>query len=187
MRVTGGMVKGRRLASIQGQDIRPTSDKVREAIFNLIGQDVSETKVLDLFAGTGSLGIEALSRGAQRALFIDNSEKAVRLIRENLDRCGLGGRGFVVRKDLNKGLPWGSPLLREKMDLVFMDPPYRKGMITPLLEALLDRQVLSPLPVVVAETSKTESLPHRVGKLRLVKERRYGDTRIHIFTGGDEA
>jgi 16S rRNA (guanine966-N2)-methyltransferase len=180
------MVKGRRLASVQGQDIRPTSDKVREAIFNLLGQDVSDTKVLDLFAGTGSLGIEALSRGAQWVLFIDSCDRAVRLIRENLDRCGLGGRGHVVKKDLNKGLPWGSPLLKEKIDLVFMDPPYRKGMITPLLEVLSDRQVLSPLAIVVAETSKTEWLPNPLGKLRLVKERRYGDTRIHIFKAGDE-
>jgi 16S rRNA (guanine966-N2)-methyltransferase len=180
------MIKGRRLASLKGHDIRPTSDRVREAIFDLIGQDVSETKVLDLFAGTGSLGIEALSRGAQWGLFIDSSERAVRLIRENLDRCGLGGRGFVVKKDLSKGLPWGNTLLKEKMDLVFMDPPYRKGMIEPLLEVLSDRQVLSPLVIVVAETSKTEWLPHRVGKLRGVKERRYGDTRIHIFKGGEE-
>jgi 16S rRNA (guanine966-N2)-methyltransferase len=180
------MVKGRRLASVQGQDIRPTSDKVREAIFSLLGQDVSDTKVLDLFAGTGSLGIEALSRGAQRVLFIDSSDRAVRLIMENLDRCGLRGRGFVVKKDLSKGLPWGSPLLKEKIDLVFMDPPYRKGMITPLLEALSDRQVLSPLAIVVAETSKTEWLPNPLRKLRLVKERRYGDTRIHIFKAGDE-
>jgi 16S rRNA (guanine966-N2)-methyltransferase len=187
MRVTGGKVKGRRLASVQGQDIRPTSDKVREAILNLIGQDVSETKVLDLFAGTGSLGIEALSRGAQWVLFIDSSDRAVRLIRENLDRCGLGDQGFVVKKDLNKGLPWGSPLLKEKIDLIFMDPPYRTGMITPLLEVLSHRQVLSPPAIVVAETSKTERLPHRVGELRLVRERRYGDTRIHIFKGGDEA
>jgi 16S rRNA (guanine966-N2)-methyltransferase len=181
MRVTGGMVRGRRLASVQGQDIRPTSDKVREAIFSLLGQDVSDTKVLDLFAGTGSLGIEALSRGAQWVLFIDSSQRAVRLIRQNLERCGLSGRGFILKKDLNKGLPWRNPLLKEKMDLVFMDPPYRKGMIAPLLEALSERQVLSSLSVVVAETSKTERLPHHVGELRLVKERRYGDTRIHIF------
>jgi 16S rRNA (guanine966-N2)-methyltransferase len=175
------MAKGRRLASMKGLDIRPTSDLVREAIFNLIGQDVSGARVLDLFAGTGSLGIEALSRGAQWVLFIDCSEKALRLIRQNLERCGLGGRGVVVKKDLNKGLPWRNPLLREEMDLVFMDPPYRKGMIAPLLEALSERQVLSSLPLVVAETSKRESLPDRVGELRLVEERRYGDTRIHIF------
>jgi 16S rRNA (guanine(966)-N(2))-methyltransferase RsmD len=175
------MVKGRLLASVQGLDIRPTSDMVREAIFDLIGQDVSGLKGVDLFAGTGSLGIEALSRGARWVLFVDRSQKALRLIRQNLKRCGLGGRGFITKKDLNEGLPWRNPLLKEKIDLALIDPPYGKGMIAPLLALLSDRQVLSTQSIVVAETSKAESLPHHVGQLQLLKQRRYGDTRIHVF------
>jgi 16S rRNA (guanine966-N2)-methyltransferase len=187
MRVTGGRVKGRRLASLKGFEIRPTSDLVREAIFNLIGQDVSGAKVLDLFAGTGSLGIEALSRGAQWAFFIDSSQRSVSLIKQNLERCGLDERGFILKKDLNKGLPWPNALLKEKIDLAFMDPPYRKGMVSSLLEELSNREILSSHAIVVAETSKTESLPHQVGKLRLVKHRTYGETKVNILKCEDDA
>ena len=109
MRITGGQAKGRLLASLKGWNIRPTSDRVREAVFSLIGQDVTDFKVLDLFAGTGCLGIEALSRGASRALFIDNSIQSIKLIKKNLARCGYESLGFVWKKDLSKGLPRKHP------------------------------------------------------------------------------
>ncbi|MBW2217733.1 MAG: RsmD family RNA methyltransferase, partial [Deltaproteobacteria bacterium] len=102
MRITGGQVKGRIIASPKGMNIRPTSDRVREAIFNLIGQDLSGLKVLDLFAGTGSLGLESLSRGTQHAVFIDNSQQALKLIRKNLVTCGFENSGTVLRRDLKK-------------------------------------------------------------------------------------
>jgi 16S rRNA (guanine966-N2)-methyltransferase len=95
MRITGGRLRGRRLASFKGLDIRPTSDLVRGAVFDLLGHDLPEAKVLDLFAGTGSLGIEALSRGAAWALFIDHSPKAMDLISKNLKQCGLEAQGFA--------------------------------------------------------------------------------------------
>jgi 16S rRNA (guanine966-N2)-methyltransferase len=181
MRITGGQAKGRVLASLKGWNIRPTSDRVREAIFNLIGQDVTGFKILDLFAGTGSLGIEALSRGASRVLFIDNSLQSIKLIKKNLARSGYEPLGFVWKKDLTKGLPLRHPMLKEKFDLIFVDPPYEKEMIPPLLGELSGRDLLGSPAIAVAESFKTEMLPEVLGKLQMVKSRIYGETKISIY------
>ena len=181
MRITGGQAKGRVLASLKGWNIRPTSDRVREAIFNLIGQDVTGFKVLDLFAGSGSLGIEALSRGASRALFIDNSVQSIKLIKKNLARSGYEPLGFVRKKDLSKGLPVKHPLFKEKFDLIFVDPPYEKEMIPPLLGEVSERKLLSSQAIAVAESFKTETLPEVLGELQMVKSRIYGETKISLY------
>ena len=185
MRITGGRVRGRRLTSLKGLDIRPTSDRVREAIFNLIGQDVTGLRVLDLFAGTGSLGIEALSRGAVWALFLDNSLQSVKLIRKNLRLCNFESLGSIFRIDLIRGLPWRSPLMKRRFELVFFDPPYGKRFIPPLLTELADREILASPSVVVAESSKAETLPTAIGELHLVNTKTYGETKIHIYHYGD--
>lgn len=183
VRITGGQMKGRRLASLKGQRIRPSTDLIRQAIFNLIGQDMAEIKVLDLFAGTGSLGIEAISRGAGRALFVDNAAQSVTLIKENLKRCGCEDRGFVLRRDLRKGLPLES--MGEPFDLVFIDPPYGKFMVPQLLEELGKGEVLGPAPLVVAEAAKRDVLPAAAGRLKLVKTRIHGETKLAIYAYGD--
>jgi 16S rRNA (guanine966-N2)-methyltransferase len=185
MRITGGQGKGRLLASLRGWNIRPTSDRVREAVFNLIGQNVSGFTVLDLFAGTGCLGIEALSRGAARALFIDNSIQSIKLIKKNLALCGYESLGFVLKGDLSKGLPRKHPLLKEKFDLIFLDPPYEKSMIPPLLGELTDRDILASPSIAVAESFKTETLPEVLGRLQMVSFRTYGETKISIYHIGE--
>ncbi len=181
MRITGGKSKGRLLATLKGMDIRPTTDRVREAIFNILGQDLSGLKVLDFFAGTGSLGIEALSRGSQHTVFIDNSQNSIKIIRKNLVLCGYQNFGTVLRRDLKKGLPLGHPVLQQSFDLIFLDPPYRKDLITPLLEKVSIAGILSNESRVVAELSKTEKLPHTIGNLEIADNRIYGDTRINIY------
>ena len=181
MRITGGQAKGRRLAAFKGLDIRPTSDMVRKAIFDLIGQDLAGLKVLDLFAGTGSLGIEALSRGASRAVFADQSQKSIDLIQRNLKICGLEGEGIVWKGNLVQRFP-GKRLLGEKgVDLVFIDPPYEKGLVTLIISGISQKGILAPCALIVAETRKTETLPAEVEKLHLAKSKRYGETRIHIL------
>jgi 16S rRNA (guanine966-N2)-methyltransferase len=185
MRITGGQVKGRLLASLKGLNIRPSSDRVKEAIFNLIGQDITGAKVLDLFAGTGSLGIEALSRGALRTLFIDNSQQSIKLIKKNLTLCGYESSGFVLKRDLTRGLPRRYPQMKKKFDLIFIDPPYRKNFILPILKELSDRKSLISPSVVIAETSRIDNLPAVLGKLELVKIRIYGETKINIYHYGD--
>lgn len=179
MRITGGELRGRHLSSFRGSRIRPTSDKVREAIFNLLGQETEGFRVLDLFAGTGALGLEALSRGAREAVFVDNSPEALKLIRRNLALCGYEARGALLKKDLTRGLP--ADLGRGGIDLVFADPPYRKGYLLPLLSRLSSCPLLSPHATIVAEAGREEQLAEG-GGLSLVKTRIYGDTKICIYS-----
>ena len=181
MRITGGQAKGRRLAAFRGLDIRPTSDMVRKAIFDLIGQDLEGLTALDLFAGTGSLGIEALSRGASVAVFADNSKKSIDLIQRNLKICGLEGKGILWKGDLAQRFPERSLLGGKAVDLVFIDPPYEKGLVSLIIAGLSQKGILAPFALVVAEMRKTEALPVEVERLHLAKSKKYGETRIHIF------
>ncbi len=185
MKVTGGMSKGRLLASIKGLNIRPTSGKVREAIFNLLGQDITGLKVLDLFAGTGSLGIEALSRGALCALFIDNSYLSIKTIKKNLRLCGFVSSGAVLKRDIMRGLPFEHRFFQKDIDLVFIDPPYGKDYIPPILKRISEGEILASSAIVVAESLKDNKLPVRMGKLCLFDTRIYGETKIDMYNRED--
>jgi 16S rRNA (guanine966-N2)-methyltransferase len=185
MKVTGGMSKGRLLASIKGLDIRPTSGKVREAIFNLLGQDMTGLKVLDLFAGTGGLGIEALSRGALSALFIDNSYLSIKTIKKNLRACGFEDSGIVLQRDIMRGQPFKHRFFQKGTDIVFIDPPYRRDYIPPVLKRLSDAEILATSAIVVTESLKDDNLPDRAGKLRLFDTRIYGETKIDMYSRED--
>ena len=143
MRITGGEKRGRRLASFKGSRIRPTSDRVREAIFNLLGQQMRGYRVLDLFAGTGALGIEAISRGARDAVFVDHSPEALQLIRKNLSLCGYEGRARLLRRDLSKGLR-GDLLGEGWVRAGLRRPPLRERVTPPL--AAWDLRPGDPLP-----------------------------------------
>lgn len=186
MRITGGKWKGRRLAALKGLDIRPSSDLIRQVIFNLIGQDMAGFRVLDLFAGTGSLGIEALSRGAGWVAFVDHARRSIGLIEKNLRLCDCRDCGIVLQRDLLRGLPPKSMGLEGPFDVVFMDPPYGKRMIPPLLEELCRREVLAPSPLVVAEALKADDLPRAAGRLQLAKSRVHGKTKIAIYSSGED-
>jgi 16S rRNA (guanine(966)-N(2))-methyltransferase RsmD len=181
MRVTGGTLRGRHLVSIKGLRIRPSADRVKEAIFNLIGQDLAGASVLDLFAGTGALGVEALSRGASSVLFVDKAEQAVRSIKKNLKQLGYEGAGAVLKRDLSKGLPSKHPFIQGGIDVTFLDPPYRSGLIPALLRELCDKRLLRSHSVVVAESSRDETMPEHTEGLTVVKTRSYGETKVTIF------
>ncbi|HEN21107.1 MAG TPA: 16S rRNA (guanine(966)-N(2))-methyltransferase RsmD, partial [Desulfobacteraceae bacterium] len=177
--------KGRLLASFKGLDIRPTPDRVREAVFNIIGQDLSGFYVLDLFAGTGSLGIEALSRGAGQSVFIDMSQQAIRIVKKNLALCMFKDSGTVFRFDLRRGIPTVKYLGRDLFDLIFLDPPYGRDLLDVLLEDVSSKGVLSSGSWVVAESSKNEVLPVSFGTISMLDTRTYGDTRITIYKNRD--
>ncbi|MBW2096282.1 MAG: 16S rRNA (guanine(966)-N(2))-methyltransferase RsmD [Deltaproteobacteria bacterium] len=182
MRITGGKVKGRHLATVKGLSIRPTSDRVREAIFDLIGQHWEGKRVLDLFAGTGSLGLEALSRGASEALFVDHSPYALKLLKKNIERCGFACCSTVMRRDLRKTFPGKNLFGKDFFHLLFMDPPYRKNLIPKVMGDLAVSSLLSPGALLVAECSKTEHPPSPIDPFVLHDTRTYGDTRITIYT-----
>jgi len=130
IRVIGGDLKGRRLHTIRGQSIRPTADRIKESIFNILGVRVKEARILDLFAGTGALGIEALSRGAAAAVFIDSDQKATQVIKANLKLGNLENRSKCIRWDATKNLNCLATL-SPAFDLVLMDPPYNQNQVNP--------------------------------------------------------
>jgi len=181
VRITGGTAKGRHLFTAKGMNIRPTSDKVREAIFNIIGQELSGLFVLDLFAGTGSLGIESLSRKAACVTFVDKSPSAINLIKKNLALCCYENNSYVIKRDLRKGMGQISFPLKNSFDLVFVDPPYRKKLIPPLLTEISSVLCLSDNAQIIAESSRNEDLPSLAGCLKKTDTRIYGDTQVCFY------
>ncbi len=182
MRITGGNAKGRILFSPKGMTIRPTTDQIRETIFNIIGQDLESQVVLDLFSGTGSFGIECLSRLASYAVFVDTAPQALNLLEKNLTLCGLREKALVIKQNLEKGLPLKKSGFRQKYDIIFLDPPYEKKLLPPILHQISSMDMLLKTSYVIAETSKHENLPSMAGPLALSDIRTYGDTKINIYT-----
>lgn len=180
MRVISGSLKGRKLASVRGAAIRPTADRVREALFNILGSRPHEANVLDLFAGTGALGIEALSRGARQALFLDHAAAAVKLLRKNIEMCRLETRCHVVQWNIAKNLHVLASY-PQVFDLVFMDPPYDRGMIMPALLHLVESGSLAPEALIVAEHAPCERIEPLPGHLAFGDRRRYGQTQLTFF------
>jgi 16S rRNA (guanine966-N2)-methyltransferase len=178
MRVVGGRLRGRNLAAPKSQAIRPTSDRLRESLFNVLahayGDPVSGARVLDLYAGTGALGIEAISRGAGFALFIDDGAEARALIRQNVDALGLGQVTRVFRRDATKLGP-AHPV--EPFGLVFLDPPYRKDLAAPTLASLREGGWLTPEALVVVEEAADAELAAPEGFQEL-ERRTYDDTAV---------
>jgi 16S rRNA (guanine966-N2)-methyltransferase len=183
MRITGGTVKGYQLAKVKGLSLRPTADRVRSSIFNALGQTLADLAVLDLFAGSGSLGIESISRGAKRALFVDNSRGAVVLIRKNLSICGFEELSKVIREELPKGLTAIKNLRCGQFDLIFIDPPYGKGLIEPTITKLLENNLLAPNGTIVAESATwaKDTLPFEISNVRLEQRRIYGSTTVSFY------
>lgn len=180
MRIIAGSLKGRKLAPFKGTGIRPTSDRLRESLFSILSNRVQGAVVLDLFAGTGALGIEALSRGAQTACFIDNDPNALALVRRNIESCGLTEQVSVIKWNIVKNLN----CLRSfpaRFDLVFMDPPYRQHAISPTLIHLCQSGRLRQKTCLVVEHSLSEQLPPILPPLYLRDQRKYGKTLVSFL------
>ncbi|MFC1944805.1 16S rRNA (guanine(966)-N(2))-methyltransferase RsmD [Chloroflexota bacterium] len=181
MRVIAGKAKGLGLSSPKGLSTRPTSGLVRGAIFSMLECSAEDwSAILDLYAGTGALGIEALSRGAGRADFVDKSPRCCAIIKENLEHTRLAGQAAVYCLPVKKALP----LLDEKYGIVFMDPPYQDPSIPALLEELTSSQLIGPGATIVVERWRRVGLGDIYGSFRLVKELHHGDTCISVYQFG---
>ena len=180
MRVIAGLHRGRRLLGPRGQAIRPTSDRVKEALFSILGERTTGARVLDLYAGTGSIGIEALSRGAAHVTFVEADREALRLVHSNLQQCGLEESANIcacqVSQFFRRGTQWSGPY-----DIVFCDPPYQ---LTPELIGLAEEWNagwLADGAVLILEHGRKADIPQILGPLSLVKRYDYGDTALTRF------
>lgn len=180
MRVVSGKHKGIALKAVPGTSTRPTTDKVKESIFNIIGPYFTGGTGLDLFAGSGGLGIEALSRGAEKMVFVDRDGKAIATIKDNLQTCGLLEQAEVYRNDADRAL---KALIKREIsfEYIFLDPPYKKQQLELLLEKIDKENLLAKNGVIVCEHSKEVGLPKQVGRLQQVKFENYGIISISIF------
>ena len=175
MRVITGTARGRKLREPKDQSVRPTTDMVKEAIFSIVQFDVPGRRVLDLFAGTGQLGIEALSRGARECVFVDNSPASLALVRKNLEICGM--QGTVVRSDALAFLKRAG-----KFDLVFVDPPYRAGLYGDVLEALFSFDILHEGGIILVESMRGESMPDAPPPYAKGRTYSYGRISLTMYT-----
>ena len=183
MRVITGSARGRRLKELEGMETRPTTDRVKEGLFNVLQFDIEGRRVLDLFAGTGQLGVECLSRGAASAVFVDKRPDAVKLIRENLKLCDLTDRARVVAGDSMEFLK----SVREKFDLVLLDPPYQAELLEAAIAHIARHDLLTPPGMMAAEHPADKTLPALSAPYRMGRTYRYGKIAVTIYHRDGEA
>lgn len=190
MRIISGYARGRKLFTPGNTNIiRPTTDRAREALFSIIGHKVVDAQVLDLYAGTGALGLESLSRGARQVVFIDKHNKSIELIKKNCALCFPSSektetfKAIIIKHDLNRGLNLQShqSLKSLSFDIVFLDPPYEKGLAQNTLSLLADSPSINSETLIIAEESSGQTLANVIGRLTLIDQRRYGDTGFWFY------
>ena len=180
MRVITGTARGRRLHEPEGMATRPTTDNVKESMFNLIQFDIEGRRVLDLFAGTGQLGIEALSRGAAHCTFVDKGREPIAVIRENLKKTRLEERATVVQADYRSWLK----TCRQQYDLILLDPPYAEVFLETALKIVSEIDILTNSGIIVCERPYEKSLPDEIPGLARYRDYRYGKAAVTIFRRG---
>lgn len=181
MRVITGLARGRRLQTLSGDDVtRPTTESVKEALFSMIQFDIEGKRVLDLFAGSGQLGIEALSRGAVSCTFVENNRDAMKVVEANVNHCGFSDRSSIVLSDALSFLKRNTGY-----DIVLLDPPYGKGLIHAALPTIA--QNISPDGLIICETARQEELPETVGDFVIDRVRNHGKSKITLYLRGKDA
>ena len=178
MRIITGEYKGRRLFAPKDREIRPTTDRVKEAIFSMLSDKVYGNQVLDLFAGTGNLGLEALSRGSNHCYFADASKIALELLRKNINYCKAQEKSTILHGDYRRTLKQ----IIKPCNLIFLDPPYEKGMVLDCLSYIEEYEVLAPGGIIVIEHGKREVLSEEIGSFQLIKKRQYGTILISMYS-----
>lgn len=177
MRVVGGIAKGRRLKSLKGLNIRPTSDKVKESIFNILGNKIVDAVFLDLCAGAGGIGIEALSRGAKETVLVENNQRAAKLIKENLLLCNLEKVSKVVCNDAVRFLEDSD----KRFDIIFFDPPYESDLFEKAMAVFDRKELLNNDGILIIEHNSKTVLPEETNSLILLKKYKYGDTTLSLY------
>ena len=177
MRIIAGELKGRRITPPKDNRVRPTTDKVKEAIFSMISGYLQDSVVVDLFAGTGNLGLEAISRGAERAYFVDRDRTSIGLVRENVKYCQVEDRAVIQCAEFASFLE----KFNEKADVIFLDPPYSAGYMESCLDIIGRRNLLCEDGIAVAEHSSRENLPEEISGLTLIKTRTYGKISVSLY------
>lgn len=181
MRIISGQARGTQLATFSGTEIRPTSDRVRGAIFSILTSQLGsfdQLRVLDIFAGSGAMGLEALSRAATSVIFIDQGSQANQLIQTNCKRCRCDKNKRIINQSAQKTLPL---LQGQCFDLIFMDPPYGKNLIPEMIQLIAKHQLLSPEGIICAEEQKNTIVPQQIGSYEQSDIRHYGATTIYLY------
>lgn len=180
MRVIAGEYRGRRLDRIEGMDIRPTSDKVKESLFNILGDAVIDCVFLDLFGGTGGIGIEALSRGAKHVVFIDANIKSIKVLKGNLEHLNIKDNVEVFNTDYSTAI---SKLYknRKEFDIIFIDPPYSAGMAQNALKEIDAHPILAQTGLIIVEHDTRDEMPSSLGRLHMYRSKQYGSTTLSFY------
>lgn len=175
MRIITGSKRGKKLSALEGEQVRPTTDRVKESLFTILQFQLEGRRFLDLFAGSGQIGLEALSRGAAQAVFVDLSRDSIRVVEQNIKACGFQDSGRVVQSDFAAYLRG----TREKFDVAFLDPPFRSGLLEQALP--LAAGAMNPGGILVCEHPRDEALPEEAGPFRKYREYRYGKIMLTTY------
>lgn len=181
MRVISGEKRGLKLYSLEGETTRPTLDRVKESLFNILdSKGVNYEYVLDLFSGSGALGIETLSRGATKVIFCDKSKLAIDIIKKNIDKAKYYDKSDILNEDYIVSL---EKLYnkQKKFDLIFLDPPYNKGMGIKAIELISNYMLLNDNGIIILETNEEECIPKKIGIYEIIDERKYGKVRVYLY------
>ncbi len=181
MRVISGIAKGRKLVTFKGSDIRPTSDRARETLFNILKEKIACSSFLDLFAGSGAIGIEALSRGAENMVFVENRVTSITLIKKNLKKCGFSEGPSRHIKIIHKDVLIYLKTAKKKFDIIFIDPPYQTDLAEKSLLCLSKKNLLKPDGMIVLEQYFKRSTEQEISNLQCVKRKKVGDAFFSFF------
>ncbi len=184
MRIIGGQAKGIRLKSLKDNNTRPTSDRVKESIFNILAVKIHDATVLDLFSGTGNLGLESVSRGASRAYLIEHNKMASKIIQENIDKTKFNNSVELITNDVFKAIKH-LRTIGEEFDIIFMDPPYCKGFIIPTIESIFLNKLLKANGTIVVEHDTKDNIPDNIEDFKKFRQKKYGNTMVSFFDKED--
>ena len=179
MRIITGSAKGKRLNTLEGLDVRPTSDKVKEGLFSALQFDIEGRRILDLFAGSGQLSLEALSRGAESAVLVDNSSNSIKIIKKNIEICGFEEKAKCIQSDYFSFCASS----RDVYDIAFLDPPYKAGILISALKSVIP--LMSDYGIIVCEHPKEVELPQEIGGFSIMRVYRYGKIYVTVYRKGE--